>query len=187
MCKLTSTCTCSRREIQILTVLFSSNLLLTLNYIWVLNKPQGVLGPEPDGTSCVSGCSDGTEVQLKLFSSFLSPDKKSWMAVSICGRKLWFIFGSTTWVMILSTPDSSMPDLGREEKQKRSGAKRSRSQRTWDEKQEYTLDRLSVHWKAHTNDGLICCISAVKWWTEYLWFLDLNSRHLKMWPLDLGN
>lgn len=73
-------------------------------------KPQGVLGPEAEGGSCVSIGSGGPGVQPKLFSSFLSPDRKSWMAVSIWGRKVWFIFGSTTWVMILSTPDSSMPD-----------------------------------------------------------------------------
>lgn len=46
-------------------------------------KPQGVFGPEAEGGSCVSVGSGGPGVQPKLFSSFLSPDRKSWMAVSI--------------------------------------------------------------------------------------------------------
>lgn len=46
-------------------------------------KPQGVLGPEADGGSCVSVGSGGPGVGAKLFSSFLSPERKSWMAVSI--------------------------------------------------------------------------------------------------------
>lgn len=89
------------------------NCYFLMSFNWMSGRtvnPQGVLGPEPEGSSCVSACSGGPEVQPKLFSSFLSPDRKSWMAVSIWGRKVWFIFGSTTWVMILSTPDSSMPD-----------------------------------------------------------------------------
>lgn len=40
-------------------------------------KPQGVLGPEAEGGSCVSVGSGGPGVQPKLFSSFLSPDRKS--------------------------------------------------------------------------------------------------------------
>lgn len=53
------------------------------------SKRQGVLGPEADGASCASVCcSDDVELELVAFSSFLSPDKKSWMAVSILGRKV---------------------------------------------------------------------------------------------------
>lgn len=88
-----------------------------LNRSWLLlqcqllETPQGVLGPEAQVGADVSVCSDGARLELEALSSFLFPERNSWTAVSICGRKVWFILGSTTWVIIRSTPDSNMPDL----------------------------------------------------------------------------
>lgn len=72
-------------------------------------SPHGVLG-----AALLTSCGSASDVAvLGPPSSFFSMDKKSWMASSICGRKMWFSLGSTTCVIILSTPDSSMPDLFR--------------------------------------------------------------------------
>lgn len=49
-------------------------------------------------------------------SSFFCAARKSWIAFSICGLKMWLSFGSTTWEIILSTPASSIPDLGQRQK-----------------------------------------------------------------------
>lgn len=59
----------------------------------------------------VASCCSVSVDEFNTPSSFFSEARKSWIAFSMCGRKIWFSLGSTTWVIIRSTPDSNIPDL----------------------------------------------------------------------------